>query len=78
MKTMIYDYQIVPSIMTVKEYIVPFMVEDPATNASTLVTNNLPFPVAANAVALNLLNEDKINLASKFSKFYLFIYLFRF
>lgn len=69
MKTMIFDFNIVPSIITVKDYIVPFMVENAMSNCNTLVENNLPFSVAANAMLLHLLFQKKTQLAAKFRKY---------
>ena len=68
MKTMIFDFQITPSILSVKDYIIPFMVEDPIGNVTTLVNNNLPFSTAANAMVTHLLQNNKTREAAKFGK----------
>ncbi|XP_008215611.1 leucine-rich PPR motif-containing protein, mitochondrial [Nasonia vitripennis] len=66
MRTMIFDFNIAPSILAVKDYIIPYMVENPISNCNTLVENNLPFSVAANSMLLHLLSQNKTQQAAKF------------
>ncbi|XP_058793240.1 leucine-rich PPR motif-containing protein, mitochondrial-like [Phymastichus coffea] len=65
-KSMVFDFKITPSISTIKEYIVPYLVEDVFTNAQTLVNNHLPFANVAHAILLHLLSQSKTQLAHDF------------
>ena len=68
MRSMIFDFGILPQITTVRDYIIPYMVEDPLTNVNILVENNLSFTTAANAMINYLLDNSKTIQAQKFSK----------
>lgn len=65
---MVFDFKLQPNITTIKEYIVPFLVEDAMTNVQTLANNHLPFSSAANAILLHLLNQSRAQQAYGFSK----------
>lgn len=66
---MTFDFEMKPSIYVLKEYVIPYMVEDDVTNVITLVNLNLQFSTVINAVIFYLLEEGKTKRAAKLSKF---------
>lgn len=71
---MTYDFEIKPSIYLLKEYIIPYMIDDEVSNSVTLINNNLQFSSVVNAMILYLLEEEKIQQAAKFSMFVFIIF----
>lgn len=69
LKSMTFEFEIKPSIYALKEFVIPYMVEDDAKNAITLVNSNIPFTTVVNALMNYLLEENKIQQAAKFSTF---------
>ncbi|XP_023247961.1 leucine-rich PPR motif-containing protein, mitochondrial [Copidosoma floridanum] len=65
-KTMMTDFGISPLILTIKDYVIPYMVGDYISNLTTLINNNLSFSTATNAILLHLLENNKIRQAVKF------------
>lgn len=72
---MISQFEMQPMIRTVKEYIVPYMVNNPVNNLSILIDNGLTYRNATNAIFIDLLQKHKTQQALNFRKFYLNYYL---
>ncbi|XP_014230719.1 leucine-rich PPR motif-containing protein, mitochondrial [Trichogramma pretiosum] len=66
-KSMTNDFDVTPSVLTIKDYVLPYMMGDSVTNAKMLMDNNVPFGIIANAIVNHLISSMKLVDALKFT-----------
>ena len=66
LKSMVSEFEIIPKVETIQDYVLPYMVGDSTKCMEMLTNSNVPFAAAANAMVTTLLYQIKLDKAASF------------